>query len=179
MTPTFLAITVFLSPSPGLLKLRPGTWPLWVLVFSTAAYLWLVWSPTAQSGAWGPLCWVLAFSTTLVSNWSGFQTNWLPVFTELFNSSSPTFLWTAQSHSFNPSTVKVIFWYSLSGCTCYLHRCISYFDSPVGSSVNIQHIYIYIYTEWEIKRERERERKREKNEEERGTYVKNTTFFKI
>ena len=45
-------------------------------------------------------------------------------------------------HSFNPSTVKVIFWYSLSGCTCYLHRCISYFDSPAESKVNIQHSYI-------------------------------------
>ena len=44
-----------------------------------------------------------------------------------------------KSHSFNPSTVKVIFWYSSTGCTCYLHRCISYFDSPAGSEVNIQH----------------------------------------
>ena len=43
-----------------------------------------------------------------------------------------------KSHSFNPSTVKVIFWYSSTGCTCYLHRCISYFDSPAGSEVNIQ-----------------------------------------
>ena len=31
----------------------PGASPLWVLVFSTASYLQLVWSPTAQSGAWG------------------------------------------------------------------------------------------------------------------------------
>ena len=30
---------------------------------------------------------------------------------------------------FNPSTVKVISWYSSTGCTCYLHRLISYFDS--------------------------------------------------
>ena len=36
-------------------------------------------------------------------------------------------------HSFNPSTVKVILYYSSIGCTCYLHRCISYFDSPAGS----------------------------------------------
>ena len=62
----------------------------------------------------------------------------------------------SQSHSFNPSTVNVIFWYSLSGCSCYLHRCISYFDSPAGSSVNIQH------TQRERERERERERQRQK-----------------
>ena len=43
-----------------------------------------------------------------------------------------------KSHSFNPSTVKVIFWYSSTRCTW--HRCISYFDSPAGSEVNIQHI---------------------------------------
>ena len=45
-----------------------------------------------------------------------------------------------KSHSFNPSTVKVIFWYSSTGCTCYLHRCISYFDSPARSEVSMQHI---------------------------------------
>ena len=44
-----------------------------------------------------------------------------------------------KSHSFKPFTVKVIFWYSSTRCTCYLHRCISYFDSPVGLEVNIQH----------------------------------------
>ena len=41
-------------------------------------------------------------------------------------------------HSFNPSTVKVILCYSSTGGTCYLHRCISYFDSPAGSEDNIQ-----------------------------------------
>ena len=35
-------------------------------------------------------------------------------------------------HSFNPSTVKVIISWS-TGRTCYLQRCISYFDSPAGS----------------------------------------------
>ena len=38
-----------------------------------------------------------------------------------------------KSHSFNPSTVKVISWYSSTGCTCYLHRGISFFDSLAGS----------------------------------------------
>ena len=45
-------------------------------------------------------------------------------------------------HSFNPSTVKVIFWYSSTGRTCYLHCCISYFDNPAGSEVNIQQFLI-------------------------------------
>ena len=49
-----------------------------------------------------------------------------------------------KSHSFILSTVKVIFWYSLTGCTCYLHRCISYFDSLVGSEVNIQHLFFFL-----------------------------------
>ena len=35
-------------------------------------------------------------------------------------------------HSFNPSIVKVIISWS-TRCTCYLQRCISYFDSPAGS----------------------------------------------
>ena len=42
LTPTLLDITAFLSHSPGLLNRGP----LWVLVFSTASYLQLVWSPT-------------------------------------------------------------------------------------------------------------------------------------
>ena len=32
----------------------------------------------------------------LFSNWSSLQTNWLPVFTELYNSSTSTFLWASQ-----------------------------------------------------------------------------------
>ena len=45
------------------------------------------------------------------------------------------------SHSFNPSTVKVmISWYSSTGCTCYLHRYISYFDCLPRSGVNIQQL---------------------------------------
>ena len=54
---------------------------------------------------------------------------------------------------FNPSTVKVApdLLISSTGCTCYLHRWISYFDILAGSEVNMQHvqvefnIYIYIY----------------------------------
>ena len=46
-------------------------------------------SSAAQPGPGGPLCWVQASSTTS-SPTSGFQTNWLPVFTELYR---PLNLW--------------------------------------------------------------------------------------
>ena len=55
-----------------------------------------------------------------------------------------------KSHSFNPSTVKVIFWYSSTGCTCYLHWCISYFDSLAGSEVNIQHQFAVGFAPWAV-----------------------------
>ena len=110
--PPLLWPSAFLSRSPGLFNRGPVAQPLWVLVFSTAS---------SQQRVF-------------------LQTNWLPVFTELYNNSTPTFfVWASQVHSFNPSTVKVIFWYSLSRCTCYLHSCISCFDSPGESLVNIQH----------------------------------------
>ena len=82
-----------------------------------------------DQGPEGSLCWVLAFSTAscLQLVWSP---NWLNFLcTALYNSSTPTFfLWMLQSRSFNPSTVKVIFWYS-----CYLNGCTSHFDSPARS----------------------------------------------
>ena len=131
LTPTLMAITVFLFRSPGLLNRGPGS-PAslghdphsgifsptdlnsncWVLVLSTASYLQLIWTSCRR----------------------GYIIIWRP----------PFFLRTSQFRTrFSPSTVKVISWYSSTGCTCYLHRCISYFDSSAG--VNMQHIYIYIY----------------------------------
>ena len=45
-------------------------------------------SRPAQPEAWGPLCWILAFSIASCHPWvSKLQTNWLPVFTELYNCS--------------------------------------------------------------------------------------------
>ena len=44
-------------------------------------------------------------------------TAWLPVSPGLYHCFTPT--------QFNPSTVKVIPLISSTGCTCYLHRCIS------------------------------------------------------
>ena len=108
---TLLALTALLSRSRGLINR----------------------GPVANSAG----CWL--YLPHLVTNGTGLQSNCLPVLTKLYNSSTLTFLWTSQSHSLNPFMVKVIFWYSMSGCTCYLHRCISYFDSPAGSEVNIQH----------------------------------------
>ena len=84
----------------------------WVLVFSTASYLQLVLSPT---------------------DWTSCALSYIIVRRPLSSFGRH------KSHSFNPSTVKVIFWYSSTRCTFYLHWCISYFDSPAQSEVNIQH----------------------------------------
>ena len=51
--PRLLWASAFLSRSPELLNRGPGAQPLWVLVFSTASCLQLVWSPNSQSGVWG------------------------------------------------------------------------------------------------------------------------------
>ena len=50
--PPLLWPSAFRSRFSGLLNRGPGVQPLWVPVFSTASYLQLVWSPTAQSGVW-------------------------------------------------------------------------------------------------------------------------------
>ena len=44
--PQLLWTSAFLSRSPGLFNRGPGAQSLWALVFSTASYLRLVWSPT-------------------------------------------------------------------------------------------------------------------------------------
>ena len=93
-----------------------GAQPLWVLVFSNASYIQLLWSPTDWTSS--------ALSHIIVQR--------------------PPSCGRHKLHSFNPSMVKVIFWYSSTGCTCYLHKCISYFDSPAGSEVNIQQRAILI-----------------------------------
>ena len=82
LTPTLLAITAFLSRSPGLLN--------------PASSHQLVWSPNSQSGVPRHFLPGADFLYRILSSWSGLQTNWLPVFTELHNSSTPTFLWASQ-----------------------------------------------------------------------------------
>ena len=100
----------------------------------------------AQPGACGPILLGAGFlyrilsPTHLISKLTDFLSSpWL------YNNLTSTLLPASVtiSHSFNPSTVNwysrsTVNWYSSNGCTCYLHRCISDFDSPAGSEVNIQ-----------------------------------------
>ena len=100
LTPTLLAITAFLSRSPGLLKRGPGAQPLLGHVSHSSIF-----SPT----------------------------DWLPVAPGLYNCSKPTyFLWASHLHSIQLVDNQVYPLISSTGCTCYLHRCISYFDSSAG-----------------------------------------------
>ena len=127
-----MAITAFLSRSPGQLNRGPGG-PASLghvphpSIFSP--------TPTAQSGfltAPSAGCW---FSLQHLNSNSNF------LCTELYYCFTST--------QFNLSTVKVIPLTPSTGCTCYLHRCISYFDSSAG--VNMQQcvcdlLYIYNLT---------------------------------
>ena len=137
LTPTLLAITAFLSRSLGLLNRESGglgAQPLWDMFLNPASSLQL---QLLNRGPEGPLCWVLAFSTASCLQLIDFLSS-----PGLYNNLTSTLLPVSVtiSHSFNLSTVKVIIsWYSSTGCTYYLHRCISYFDSPAGSEVSIQH----------------------------------------
>ena len=117
LTPTLLAITAFLFRSPGQLNREPE-------------------GPASL----GHVPKSSIFSQThLISNWltSCLHLGYIIV------QRSPSSCERHKSHSFNPSMVKVIFWYSSTRCTCYLHRCISYFDCPAGSEVNIQHNHLF------------------------------------
>ena len=92
LTPTELAITVFLSRSPGLLNWGPeGPASLaHVPQSSILSLTCLIPSCNCSIGgqrAHSAGCWLSL--PQLVSNWSGLQTNWLPVLTELYNSSTP------------------------------------------------------------------------------------------
>ena len=61
-----------------------------------------------------------------VTNWPGLQSALSYIIVQ-----RPPSCGRHKLHSFNPSTVKVIIYWS-TGCTCYLQWCISYFDSPAG-----------------------------------------------
>ena len=91
-------------------------------------------SCAAQPGAWGPTlsgCW-FSLPHLIPTDRTSCATSYIIV------RRTPS-CGRHKSHSFNPSTVKVISWYSSTGCTCYLHRCISYFDSLAG--VNMLHAH--------------------------------------
>ena len=132
LTPTLLAITAFLYRSPGLLNLGLGG-PVSLGHASHSS----TFSPNATElqllNRW--FCWVLVLSTAsyLQLTWTSCRRGYIIIWRPLF------FLRASQFRTqFNPSTVKVISWYSSTRCTCYLHRCISYFYSLAGSEVNIQ-----------------------------------------
>ena len=55
------------------------------------------------------------------------------------NLTSTYFLRASKSHSIQPLNSQVRPLISSTGCTSYLHRCISSFDSLAGSEVNMQH----------------------------------------
>ena len=117
---TLMATTAFLSRSPGLLKLGAGG-PASLGHGPNSS----IFSPTAQSGV--PMAPLLG-AGSLYRILSPTDSNFLC--TELYYCFTPT--------QFNLSTVKVISLIPSTGCTCYLHRCIFYFDSSAG--VNMQHL---------------------------------------
>ena len=87
---------------------------------------------------WGP------GGPTSAGTWFWFQhllSNWSELLLPgLYNNLTPTyFLWASHSHSIQPVDSQGHPQISSTGCTRYLHRCISYFDSSAGSKVNIQY----------------------------------------
>ena len=122
--PTLMAITAFFSRSPGLLNWGAwgpslsGTWSSFQHLLSNSSEA--LNSNCSIRGPEGPLCWVLVLSTT-----SYLQLTRI--------SCAPSYIIVLfMPTQFNLLTVKVIPLITSTGCTCYLHRCISYFDSSVG-----------------------------------------------
>ena len=135
LTPTLLSITAFLSHSPGLLSRGLGAQPLWDMFLNPASSLQLIWSATAQSGAWGPTLLAAGFLYCILSPTDRISC----ALSYIIVQCPPYSCGRHKLHSFNPSMVKVIFWCSSTGRTCYLHRCLSYFDSLAGLEINKQH----------------------------------------
>ena len=52
---------------------------------------------------------------------------------------TPTYFLRYNTHSIQPLDSQGRPLISSTGCTCYLHKCISSFDSLAGSEVNMQH----------------------------------------
>ena len=113
-----------------------GVQPLGDLVLIPVSSLQL---QLINRGPEGPLGWVLVLSTTpcLQLTWTSCRRGYITIWRPLF------FLRASQFRThFNPSTVKAApdLLISSTGCTCYLHKCISYFENLAGSEVNIQHL---------------------------------------
>ena len=90
----------------------------------------------AQQRAWRPTLLAAGFLYHILSStdWTSCALSYIIV------QCPPSSCGRHKSHSFNPSPVKVIFWYSSTRCTCYLYWCISYFHSLARSEVNIQQL---------------------------------------
>ena len=86
-------------------------------------------------GSWGPsLCWVLVLSTA-----SYLQLSKPVCGTGLYNCLTSTcFLWASHLHPIQHVHSQGYTQISSTGCTCYLHRCISYLTARPG--VNMLHI---------------------------------------
>ena len=113
---------------------QPGAWgPSLSGTWSSFQHL-LSNSNCSVEGPESPLHWVLVLSTAsyFQLTWTSCRRGYIIIWRPLF------FLRASQFRTrFIHSTVKFMSWYSSTGCTCYLHRCIFYFDSSAG--VNIQH----------------------------------------
>ena len=137
-----MAITAFLSRSPGLLNRGPGGQASLRYIPHSSIF-----SPTttAQSVAWGsPLLGAgFLYCTLSRTDWTSCAPSYIIV------RRPPSSCGRHKSHSFNPSTVKVISWYSSTGCTCYLHRCIFYLTAWPGSIC-----YMNVHNDRMSKRER-------------------------
>ena len=86
-------------------------------------------------GSWVPiaLCWVLVLTTA-----SYLQLTQPICGTELYNCLTSTcFLWTSHLHPIQPVHSQGYILVSSTGCTCYLHRCISCLTAR--PSVNMLH----------------------------------------
>ena len=85
----------------------------------------------------GPLCWVLFFLPHLVTNGSGLQTdlqtNWLPVFTELYNSSISLewHVWSSSSRN----NCHAVHWSLSSGASVYECTMVFYLVPYCQSSL--------------------------------------------
>ena len=104
-------------------------------------------SKLIDRGPEGSLCWVLAFSTASYLQLVFRLTDFLSSPSYIIVQCPPSSCGCHKLHSFNPSTMKATLCYSSTGCTCYLHRCISYFDSQPGRR-SIYNIMFYVYMLW-------------------------------
>ena len=131
--PPLLWPSVFLSRSPGQLNREPVD-----PASLSAGFLYRILSltrliPNSPSGAWGPTLLGAAFLYRILS-----PTDWISCALSYIIVQRPP---SCGRHNRTHSTCPRSRLYSdipRTGCTCYLHRCISYFDSPAGSEVNMQ-----------------------------------------